>query len=101
MASERMAAPAEPFMMKESVRAAVHWALDATGRANALAELALTLADELGAESLSDKPAPTAQLSKELRATLEELEGLRDSDDAGASLGVVLSTPIWNAQESG
>jgi hypothetical protein len=84
----------------QAVESAVSWAVGGDGHASALAELALTLASELMAEGASDKPAPTAQLSKELRATLEELEGLRDGDDAGASLGAVLSSPVWDAQRS-
>lgn len=87
--------------MVESVGDAVGWALEAPGRANALAELALTLAAELVGEQSGDKPAPTAQLAKELRATLDDLEGLRDGDDAQASLGTVLSSPVWDATKPG
>jgi hypothetical protein len=86
-----------------AVQDAVEWALGKGGRATALAELALSVAREIeaveGAER--DKPPPVAQLAKELRATLEDLEGLRDSDDAEASLGVVLSSPVWDSAESG
>lgn len=77
------------------------WALETTGRANALAELAIQLSKELTGEMDRDKPAPTAQLAKELRATLDDLEGLRDSNDAEASLGTVLSSPVWDASQSG
>ena len=85
----------------EAVESAVSWALGDGGRRGALAALALNLAAELEAGGVSDKPPPTAQLAKELRATLEDLEGLRDGDDAAASLGVVLSTPVWDAKGSG
>jgi hypothetical protein len=85
----------------DAVTSAVSWADGDDGRPGALAALALQLANELVGESDREKPAPTAQLSKELRATLDELEELRDSDDAQASLGTVLSSPVWDATQPG
>ena len=49
------------------------------------------------ADDASAHAAALAELAKELRATLEELEAMRDGDDAQASIGVVLSTPVWDA----
>ncbi len=89
--------------LEDAVQGAVQWALepDAKPRTTALAELAVSLAKEIATGGTSEKPPPVAQLAKELRATLEDLEGLRDGDDAEASLGVVLSSPIWDTAQSG
>lgn len=87
--------------LHEAVTDAVKWAIDGDdGRAKVLANLAVELAREIEADhSMADKPPPVAPLAKELRATMEDLEGLRDSDDASASLSLVLSTPVWIAAE--
>jgi hypothetical protein len=82
--------------LAESVAAATEWTLGAEGRAAALGQLARSLA-----VSLESADGQTAQLAKELRATLEDLEKLRDGNDAEADLGVVLSTPVWDAKKSG
>lgn len=82
-----------------AVDSASDWA--GSGTALALRELALELARELTYGGAGDKPAPSAQLAKELRGTLEKLEEMRDGDDAGASLGVVLSSPVWDGKGSG
>lgn len=89
--------------LRAAVDDAVAWAIGRGGRAEALAELALSVAREIEAveQVEREKPPPVAQLAKELRATLEDLEGLRDSDDAEASLGTVLSSPVWDASQSG
>lgn len=86
----------------EAVTDAVKWALDgADGQAKVLANLATELAREIEADhSMSDKPPPVAPLAKELRATMQDLEGLRDSDDASTSLSLVLSTPVWDDAQS-
>lgn len=87
--------------LKAAVGKAVEWAEadDASAHAAALAELAKSLAGEIehAPDVVLEKPPPYAQLAKELRATLEELEAMRDGDDAQASIGVVLSTPVWDA----
>lgn len=87
--------------LTEVVAAATSWATD-EDRAGALAVLACRLALEIetGSSSQEKVPAPTAALSKELRATLAELEELRAGDDAQSSLAQVLSTPIWDAARS-
>ena len=87
--------------LHEAVTDAVKWAIDGDGgRAKVLANLAVELARETKADhTVADKPPPVAPLAKELRATMEDLEGLRDSDDASASLSLVLSTPIWYAAQ--
>lgn len=89
----------------DSIRAAVDSATEwaDSGVNLALRELALTLAGEIdgAAGSSADKPPPVAQLAKELRATLEQLEDMRDGNDAGADLGVVLSSPVWDGAQSG
>ena len=88
--------------LQNSVSEAVAWAADSGDRrAAALAALAVTLADELVDPNVDEhKAPPTAQLAKELRATLADLEALRDGDDAEASLGVVLSSPVWDDARS-
>lgn len=88
-----MAKP-EPVDLVTAVDAATAWATD--GTASALAQLCRRLAREIDATG----DTPTAALAKELRATLETLEAMRDSDDAGADLAVILSTPVRDGQES-
>lgn len=88
--------------LAEAVEEAVSWAFESeSSHAAALAALATSLATEISNPPTGDKPPPTAALAKELRATLEDLEGLRDGDDADASLGLVLSSPVWDASKSG
>lgn len=99
-----------------AVDGATQWAIDGDpGRAQALAHLARELAryvvgpamDDAPAESLKELLAkkattspPTAALAKELRATLEDLEGLRDGDDAQGQLVSGLSTPVLHGAGS-
>lgn len=82
-----------------AVAEATEWALVAkSGRAQALAQLARTLAKDIATPPVTDGKSapPTAALAKELRATLEDLEGLRDGDDAQGQLVSGLSTPVLN-----
>lgn len=86
----------------DAVTAAVSWARDGEGQSAALAELAIALAKEIEADrSFLEHPPPVAPVAKELRATLGDLEGLRDGNDADASLGTLLSSPVWDAAQSG
>ena len=101
----------------EAVESAVAWVEDTgSGHAKALAALACELARDIVGPPLDDGPAeslkellakkatnapPTAALAKELRATLEDLEGLRDGDTAGADLGAQMSTPVFHTPQSG
>ena len=66
--------------LEQAVSEAVKWADDATDlRAPALAALAESLAHDIANPVVMKAGTPpTAALAKELRATLEELEGLRD-----------------------
>lgn len=85
--------------LTEAVEAATSWA-GSEDRAGALATLARHLAREIGSSSNDKAPTQTAALSKELRATLAELEELRAGDDAQSSLAQVLSTPVWDGPRS-
>ena len=80
---------------------AVAWAtVSESGRAKALAELAIKLAGEITRTPVGEESSPPiAALSKELRATLADLEALRDGTAAETSLGVVLSAPVWDTEK--
>ena len=79
-----------------AVNDATEWAVvGGPGRANALGELARQLARDITDPPVADGKSapPTAAMAKELRATLEDLEGLRDTSTAEESLGKLLSIP--------
>lgn len=89
--------------LESAVHDAVEWAFEGESlHAAALAALAESLARDIANPVVMKAGTPpAAALSKELRATLEDLEGLRDGDDADASLGLVLSSPVWDAEKPG
>lgn len=107
--------PAPGSLLEEAVIGATQWAVDgAAGQAQALAHLARQLAREITGPS-TDEPleslnellakakgsSQTAALAKELRATLVDLEALRDNKDADAGIAAGMSTPVWDTPESG
>lgn len=87
--------------LSDVVETTVAWAIaEGSPHAKSLAQLAIDLATEITRPATKYVGAPpVAALSKELRATLADLEALRDGTAAETSLGVVLSAPVWDTEK--